>query len=109
VPAVAQALLGSIAATLRRLPGAAPDPGFLDLPRCVAKVLLSQPRGDDGVTRFNLRQEELAHQAGGTRQSVNAASRGVARRGWIQEQDRAVTVTPAAALRRFAGRQVSAS
>ena len=56
----------------------------------------------DGA-RFNLRQEELAHQAGGTRQSVNAALRGFERRGWIQLQDRAVTVTQAAALRRFAG------
>ena len=109
VPAAAQALLGSIAATLRRLTEAASDLVFLDLPRRVAKTLLSQPRGDDGVIRFNLRQEELAHQAGGTRQSVNAASRGVERRGWIQVQDRAVTVTPAAALRRFAGRRVSAS
>jgi CRP/FNR family cyclic AMP-dependent transcriptional regulator len=50
-----------------------------------------------------LRQEELAHQAGGTRQSVNAALRGFERRGWIQVQDRAVTVPQAAALRRFAG------
>ena len=41
----------SIAATLRRLTGSASDLVFLDLPRRVAKVLLSQPRGEDGVIR----------------------------------------------------------
>jgi len=101
-PSVTQALTASIAATLRRLTEAASDLVFLDLPRRVAKVLLSQPSGDDGVIRITLRQEELAHQAGSTRQSVNAALRGFERRGWIQVRDRAVTVTQAAALGRFA-------
>jgi DNA-binding GntR family transcriptional regulator len=48
-------------------------------------------------------QEQLAHQAGGSRQSVNAALRGFGRRGWIEVHDRAVTVKQAAALGRFAG------
>ena len=43
VPAAAQALTTSIAASLRRLTEAATDLVFLDLPRRVAKVLLSQP------------------------------------------------------------------
>jgi len=103
VPSAAWALTSSIAAILRRLTEAASDLVFLDLPRRVAKVLLSQARGDDGVIRLNLRQEELAHQVGGTRQSVNAALRGFERRGWIEVRDRAVTVTQAAALGRFAG------
>jgi CRP/FNR family cyclic AMP-dependent transcriptional regulator len=103
VPSVAQALTNSIAATLRRLTDAASDLVFLDLPRRVAKALLSQPRGDDGVIRPKMSQEELAHQVGGTRQSVNAALRGFERRGWIEVHDRAVTVTQAAALGRFAG------
>ena len=47
-------------------------------------------------------QEQLAHQAAGTRQSVNAALRGFERRGWIEIRDRAVTVKQAAALSRFA-------
>jgi CRP/FNR family transcriptional regulator, cyclic AMP receptor protein len=102
VPSVAQALLASIAATLRRLTEAASDLVFLDLPRRVAKVLLSQPRGSDGVIRVTLRQEELAHQAAGTRQSVNAALRGFERRGWIEVRERTVTVTHEAALDRFA-------
>ena len=64
VPAAAQALTNSVAATLRRLTEAVSDLVFLDLPRRVAKVLLSQPRGDDGVIRPRMSQEQLAHQAG---------------------------------------------
>jgi CRP/FNR family transcriptional regulator, cyclic AMP receptor protein len=94
---------------LRRLTEAASDLVFLDLPRRVAKVLLSQPRGEDGLIWPPVSQEELAHQAGGSRQSVNAALRGFERRGWIQMRGRAVTVTQATALGRFAGTYVSAS
>jgi CRP/FNR family cyclic AMP-dependent transcriptional regulator len=103
-PPVVQALLNSTTATLRRLTEAASDLVFLDLPRRVAKVLLSLPRGGDGVIRPALSQEELAHQAGGTRQSINATLRGFERRGWIEVHDRAVTIRQAPALRRFAGR-----
>jgi CRP/FNR family transcriptional regulator, cyclic AMP receptor protein len=103
VPPVAQALTRSVAAMLRRLTEATSDLVFLDLPRRVAKVLLSQPADGDGVIQLKMSQEELAHQAGGTRQSVNAALRGFARRGWIEVQDRAVTVRQAAALGQFAG------
>ncbi len=106
MPAVTQAVMSSIAGTLRRLTEAASDLVFLDLPRRVAKVLLSQPRDDD-VIQLNMSQEELAHQVGGSRQSVNAALRGFERRGWIEVHDRAVTVKQAAALGRFAS-QVSA-
>jgi CRP/FNR family transcriptional regulator, cyclic AMP receptor protein len=102
VPAVALALAGSVAASLRRLTEAASDLVFLDLPRRVAKVLLSQPRGEDGVIGPKMTQEQLARQVGGTRQSVNAALRGFERRGWIQLRNQAVTVKQAAALSRFA-------
>jgi len=109
VPAVAQALTVSIAAILRRLTEAASDLVFLDLPRRVAKVLLNQPRDDGGTIRTRLSQEQLAHQAGGTRQSVNAALRGFERRGWIEVHDRIIMVKQAAALGRFAGVEVSAN
>ena len=102
VPSVTQALMTSIAATLRRLTEAASDLVFLDLPRRVAKVLLSQPRRDDGVIELKMSQEELAHQVGGSRQSVNLALRGFERRGWIEVHDRAVTVRQAEALALFA-------
>jgi CRP/FNR family transcriptional regulator, cyclic AMP receptor protein len=107
VPSVTQALMSSIAALLRRLTEAASDLVFLDLPRRVAKVLLSQPRGDDGEIALKMSQEELAHQVGGSRQSVNAALRGFERRGWIEMHDRAVTLRQPEALSRFAN-QVSA-
>ena len=103
VPSAAQALAGSIAAMVRRLTEATADLVFLDLPRRVAKFLLGQPRDDDGIIRLRLTQEELAHQIGGTRQSVNAALRGFERRGWIELHDRSVVVTQGAALSRFAG------
>jgi CRP-like cAMP-binding protein len=105
VPSAGQALTSSIAATLRRLTEAAADLVFLDLPRRVAKILLSLPQGAGGVIQLRLSQEELAHQAGSTRQSVNAALRGFERRGWIEVRDRTVTVTQPDALGRFAGSQ----
>jgi CRP/FNR family transcriptional regulator, cyclic AMP receptor protein len=103
-PAAALALARSIAANLRRLTEGASDLVFLDLPRRVAKVLLSQPRDEDGVIRVKMSQEQLAHQAAGTRQSINAALRGFERRGWIEVHDRIVTVKQAAALSQFAGK-----
>jgi CRP/FNR family cyclic AMP-dependent transcriptional regulator len=109
VPSAAQALTASIAATLRRLTDAAADLIFLDLPRRVAKMLLSQPSDDDGVIRLKMSQEELAHQVGGTRQSVNSALRDFERRGWIDSRDRIITVKQAAALGRFARTELSAS
>jgi CRP/FNR family transcriptional regulator, cyclic AMP receptor protein len=103
VPSVAQAMLSSIVASLRRLTEAASDLVFLDLPRRVAKVLLGLKRGDGGEIEQKMSQEELAHQVGGTRQSVNAALRGFERRGWIDVEGRTVTVQDPEALARFAG------
>jgi CRP/FNR family transcriptional regulator, cyclic AMP receptor protein len=103
VPSAAQAVATSVAAALRRLTEAASDLVFLDLPRRVAKVLASQAPDDDGVIRIKLRQEELAHQVGATRQSVNAAMRGFHRRGWLQIHEGAVIVTDPSVLSRFAG------
>jgi CRP/FNR family transcriptional regulator, cyclic AMP receptor protein len=109
VPAAAQALTRAIAATLRRLTEAVSDLVFMDLPRRVAKVLLSQAADADGVIRLELRQEELAHQVGATRQSVNVTLRGFQKRGWIAVHDRAVTVTRPAALGHFADIWVAAT
>ena len=103
VPSAGQALARSVAATLRRLTDATGDLVFLDLPRRVAKVLLSQPRDGDGVIRTHLTQVQFAHQAAGTRRSVNAAMRGFERRGWITVDGRTVTVAQPEMLTRFAG------
>jgi CRP/FNR family transcriptional regulator, cyclic AMP receptor protein len=102
VPAAAQALAGAIAVNLRRLTEATSDLVFLDLPRRVAKLVLSQPRGDDGSIRQQLTQEEYARLLGSTRQSVNIALRGFERRGWIEVRDRTMTVKQPDALSRFA-------
>lgn len=102
VPSVGNALASSVAATLRRLTEATSDLVFLDLPRRVAKVLLSQPRNSDGVIWPHLTQEQLAHHAAGTRQSVNTALRSFERRGWITVNGRAVTVRQPEMLARFA-------
>ena len=102
VPAAAQALTSAIAADLRRLTATTSDLVFLDLPRRVAKMLLSQPRSDDGVIGQQLTQEEYARLLGSTRQSVNIALRGFERRGWIEMRDRSVAVKEPAALARFA-------
>jgi CRP/FNR family cyclic AMP-dependent transcriptional regulator len=109
VPSAAQALTAAIAATLRRLTDAAADLIFLDLPRRVAKMLLSQPSDDDGAIRLKSSQEELAHRVGSTRQSVNAVLRDFERRGWIDSRDRIITVKQPAALSRFARTELSAS
>lgn len=103
VPSVAQALSRAIAASFRLLTEEAADLVFLDLPRRVAKVLLSQPEGADGLIRLQMGQDELAHQVGGTRQSVNAALRSFERRGWVEVRNGAVVVNRDPALGRFAG------
>jgi len=103
VPGVALALAKSVTATLRRLTESTSDLVFLDLPHRVAKVLLSQPRDADGMIRVTMSQEQLARQAAGARQSVNAALRSFEQRGWIELRDRSVTVKQVAALSRFAG------
>jgi CRP/FNR family transcriptional regulator, cyclic AMP receptor protein len=103
VPAAADALSSAIAANLRRLTEATSDLVFLDLPRRVAKMLVSQPRSNDGVLEQQLTQTEFARQLGSTRQSVNLALRGFERRGWIELNDRNLTIRQPEALARFAG------
>jgi CRP-like cAMP-binding protein len=103
VPAAALALAASVAATVRRLTDATADLVFLDLPRRIAKVLLSQPRDAGGVISPQLTQEQFAHLAAGTRQSVNAALRGFEKRGWIVVNGRDLTVRQPEMLAHFAG------
>jgi CRP/FNR family transcriptional regulator, cyclic AMP receptor protein len=103
IPAAALAVAASVAATVRRLTDATADLVFLDLPRRIAKVLLSQPRDADGVISPQLTQEQFAHLAAGTRQSVNAAMRGFEKRGWITVDGREVTVRQPDMLAHFAG------
>jgi CRP/FNR family transcriptional regulator, cyclic AMP receptor protein len=102
-PAAALALAVSVAGTVRQLTDATADLVFLDLPRRVAKVLLSQPRDTGGLISPQLTQEQFARLAAGTRQSVNAALRGFEKRGWIAVNGRDLTVRQPEMLARFAG------
>ena len=103
IPAAALALAVSVAATVRQLTEATADLVFLDLPRRVAKVLLTQPRDTGGLISPPLTQEQFARLAAGTRQSVNAALRGFEKRGWITVDGRDLTVRQPEMLARFAG------
>jgi len=105
---VAMKMLAAVSATLRRLTDLTEDLVFLDLPRRVAKILLSVPIPPGGSVDLGMSQEQLAHRVGGTRQSVNAALRGFERRGWIDTNGRHVTIREGGALARFAG-EVSGS
>lgn len=61
-PELTQALLGSLAAVVRRLTGSATDLVFLDIPRRVAKLVLA--RGTNGSAPARLTQTEMAAAVG---------------------------------------------
>ena len=98
-PALVRALLGSLAAVVRRLTGAAADLVFLDIPRRVAKLLLTLPTGSAN----RLTQAEMADRVGASRQSLNLALRDFQRRGWITVARREIGVHDREALRGFVG------
>lgn len=103
-PALQRVLLTSLAATVRRLTGDAADLVFLDIPRRVAKLLLSLPRADGtDVVRTRLTQTELAERVGASRQSLNAALQSFQRRGWITVGPHEVRLLDPSSLRRFVG------
>jgi hypothetical protein len=93
-----------LARSLRRLTGAMGDILFLDLPRRLAKLLVADAvAGRDGTYRVELAgsQSVLAAQLGVTRQSLNKALTGLAKRGWIEVAGRDVVLRDVAALARF--------
>jgi CRP-like cAMP-binding protein len=95
-PDAAIALAQDLAAMLRRLTTSAADLVFLDLPRRLAKLLVT---GDvDGMA-----QAQVAARLGVGRQSLNKSLSKFVDRGWIEVQRAAVVVLDRAALERFAG------
>jgi CRP/FNR family transcriptional regulator, cyclic AMP receptor protein len=101
-PALTRALLAALAALARRLTGSAADLAFLDIPRRVAKLVLSRAApGGDGATR--LTQAEMAAAVGASRQSLNAALQDFQRRGWLTVRPGKIELTDPDALRRFTG------
>jgi CRP/FNR family transcriptional regulator, cyclic AMP receptor protein len=100
--ALTEALLASLATTVRRLTGTAGDLVFLDIPRRVAKLVLSL-RQDGDVVRAGLTQAEMADRVGASRQSLNAALQDFQRRGWVTIGAREIRLRDVPALRRFVG------
>lgn len=89
------ALAADLAATLRRLTTNAGDLVFLDLPRRLAKLLVTEPV--EGMA-----QSQVAARLGVGRQSLNKALSRFAERGWVDVERAGVVVRDRAALQRFA-------
>lgn len=108
-PLLLDAVLSSVGALVRRLTEQASDLVFLDLGGRVAKLLvrLAEERGRDrdGLLTLDLglTQSDLAHMVGGSRPPVNRILQGLAARGLIAMDGRAIVIRDAAALRRRAG------
>jgi CRP/FNR family transcriptional regulator, cyclic AMP receptor protein len=101
-PALTRELLVALAALVRRLTGSAADLAFLDIPRRVAKLVLSRAAPGADVTN-GLTQAEMAAAVGASRQSLNAALQDFQRRGWITVRPGKIELTDPDAVRRFAG------
>lgn len=101
-PELTRALLGSLAAVVRRLTGSAADLAFLDIPHRVAKLVLARG-GSDGTAGPRMTQTEMAAAIGASRQSLNIALQDFQRRGWITVRAGGVELRDAAALRRYVG------
>ena len=103
-PALTRALLASLAGVVRRLTGAAADLVFLDIPRRVAKFVLTLRDADGSdVVRTRLTQTDMADRVGASRQSLNAALQEFQRRGWITVGPGEIRIRDVEALRRFVG------
>jgi CRP-like cAMP-binding protein len=103
-PQAVLAAARELAAQVRRLTGTMGDLVFLDLPRRVAKLLLSRSTTrSDGtvVSDLGASQSVVATQLGVSRQSVNKALSGLARHGWIEVDAKSVVLRDPAALQRF--------
>jgi CRP/FNR family cyclic AMP-dependent transcriptional regulator len=96
-PAVALAVAEELASRVRRLTGSAADLVFLDLPRRLAKLLVSDESAAAGLT-----QSELGAQLGVTRQSLNRSLQRLQDRGWILVHRGGIDVLDRQALDRFA-------
>jgi CRP/FNR family transcriptional regulator, cyclic AMP receptor protein len=104
-PDLLMAVAAQLAAMVRRLSGGTADLVFLDLPRRLAKLLLTEarpaatgpPRVDTGLS-----QAGLAARLGVSRPALNRALGSLIRRGWIDHDGGSFLLTDPAALRRFA-------
>jgi CRP-like cAMP-binding protein len=105
-PQALLALTGRLAGIVRRVTDAAADLVFLDVPRRLAKLLVTEaaPQPDGSlVCDLNMSQSAVAARLGATRQSLNRALGEFARRSWIALDGTTVRLHDPGALRRFAG------
>lgn len=108
-PTLADSLLRSLGAVIRRLTEQTSDLVFIDLHGRVAKLLLSladkrgRKEGQDVVLDLQVTQTDLAGMVGGSRQSVNQILHSFQARGHIELQGRTVAIKHPEQLRRRAG------
>ena len=100
-PTLLDRLLVELATIARRQTDNSADLTFLDLPRRLARRLLSVADGS-AVVDLGLSQRDLAAMVGGSRQSVNQALGDFQRRGWLKLDGSVIQLLDAAAIERFA-------
>lgn len=107
-PEAAEILLAALARRLRRTNDHMSDLVFTDVPGRVAKALLSLAErfgvtvGDTVQVEHGLTQEELAQLVGASRETVNKALADFANRGWLNIEQRQVTILDSERLARRA-------
>ncbi len=102
-PALVEHMLQRTVAIVRRLTGTTSDLVFLDLPRRVAKLIVTTCEQNGGsVADLGLTQTEIGARLGASRQSVNTALRNFARRRLIEMEHHQVKVLDLPALVRLA-------
>ena len=99
---VAEALLRTLGAMVRRTTRQISDLAFLSLQGRVAAKLLDLT-GPDGHRTRRVTQVELATMVGGARQTVNQALRSLESRGYIRADGRTFEILDREQLRRLAG------
>ena len=107
-PEALMSVVEELASIVRRLTGTQSDLVFLDLPRRLAKLLLTyipEWRHDANQVSVELpmSQAGIATQLGVARQSLNTALRTLTRDGRITVDGRRVTLTDVAALKSYVG------
>lgn len=107
-PEALMSVVEELASIVRRLTGTQSDLVFLDLPRRLAKLLLTyipEWRHDANQVSVELpmSQAGIAAQLGVARQSLNTALRTLTRDGRITVDGRRVTLTDVAALKSYVG------
>ena len=108
-PDLVRALLGHLARRLRSSNDTVSDLVFADVPARVARLVLRLGERfgvptDDGrlIVDHQLTQAELAQLVGSARETVNKALARFASEGWIDVQQRIITIRDADRLRAFA-------